>query len=159
MGLAHFPSPPCPNARHANRAGCRPIVSIQNASRSPVGKPCAPAPTRVKNLVSVDFFTVPTVRFQVLYVFLVLANNRRRILHFGVTAIPPRSGLPNRSADEHWIGNGREVRSSKWRTRRSSPVLTAERIPASQIWACCSSRGIAPDRERPRMRASRHWIR
>src|SRR2546430_11941132 len=46
MGLAHSPSPPCCNARHANRAGCRPIVSIQNASRSPVGKPCAPAPAR-----------------------------------------------------------------------------------------------------------------
>jgi transposase InsO family protein len=42
----------------------------------------------VKNLVSVDFFTVPTVRFQVLYVFLVLAHDRRRILHFGVTAHP-----------------------------------------------------------------------
>ena len=42
----------------------------------------------VKNLVSVDFFTVPTLRFQVLYVFLVLAHERRRILHFGVTAHP-----------------------------------------------------------------------
>src|SRR5438309_4651665 len=41
-----------------------------------------------KNLVSVDFFTVPTLRFQVLYVFLVLAHDRRRILHFGVTAHP-----------------------------------------------------------------------
>jgi putative transposase len=36
----------------------------------------------------VDFFTVPTLRFQVLYVFLVLAHDRRRILHFGVTAHP-----------------------------------------------------------------------
>jgi putative transposase len=42
----------------------------------------------VKNLVSVDFFTVSTVRFQVLYVFLVLAHDRRRILDFGVTAHP-----------------------------------------------------------------------
>src|ERR1700716_1379248 len=42
----------------------------------------------VKNLVSVDLFTVPTVRFQVLYVLLVLAHDRRRILHFGVTAHP-----------------------------------------------------------------------
>ena len=42
----------------------------------------------VKPLVSVDFFTVPTIRFQVLYVFLVLAHDRRRILHFGVTAHP-----------------------------------------------------------------------
>jgi hypothetical protein len=38
--------------------------------------------------VSVDFFTVPTIRFQVLYVFLVLAHDRRRILHAGVTAHP-----------------------------------------------------------------------
>src|SRR4029077_2393811 len=28
------------------------------------------------SLVSVDFFTVPTIRFQVLYVFLVLAHDR-----------------------------------------------------------------------------------
>ena len=42
----------------------------------------------VRDMVSVDFFTVPTVRFQVLYVFLVLAHDRRRILHFGVTAHP-----------------------------------------------------------------------
>jgi len=42
----------------------------------------------VKSLVSVDFFTVPTIRFQILYVFLVLAHERRRIVHFGVTAHP-----------------------------------------------------------------------
>jgi hypothetical protein len=42
----------------------------------------------VKSVVSVDFFTVPTIRFQVLYVFLVLAHDRQRILHFGVTAGP-----------------------------------------------------------------------
>ena len=42
----------------------------------------------LKSMVSVDFFTVPTIRFQVLYVFLVLAHDRRRILHFGVTACP-----------------------------------------------------------------------
>jgi putative transposase len=40
------------------------------------------------HLVSIDFFTVPTIRFQVLYVFLVLAHDRRRILLFNVTAHP-----------------------------------------------------------------------
>jgi transposase InsO family protein len=40
------------------------------------------------SLVSVDFFTVPTLRFQALYVFLVLAHERRRIVHFAVTAHP-----------------------------------------------------------------------
>ena len=43
---------------------------------------------QVKTMVSVDFFTVPTIRFHILYVFLVLAHERRRILHFGVTAHP-----------------------------------------------------------------------
>lgn len=42
----------------------------------------------VNSLVSVDFFTVPTIRFQILYVVLVLAHDRRRILHFAVTAHP-----------------------------------------------------------------------
>jgi putative transposase len=41
-----------------------------------------------QQLVSIDFFTVPTIRFRVLYVFLVLAHDRRRILHFNVTAHP-----------------------------------------------------------------------
>lgn len=39
-------------------------------------------------MVSVDLFTVPAIRFQVLYVFLVLAHDRRRIVHFNVTAHP-----------------------------------------------------------------------
>jgi putative transposase len=42
----------------------------------------------LSQLVSVDFFTVPTIRFRVLYVFLVLAHDRRRILHFNVTPHP-----------------------------------------------------------------------
>src|SRR6202165_3068874 len=42
----------------------------------------------VKSMVSIDFFTVPTIRFQVLYVFLVVAHERRRIVHFNVTAHP-----------------------------------------------------------------------
>ena len=40
----------------------------------------------VKSMVSVDFFTVLTIRFQILYVFLVLAHERWHILHFAVTA-------------------------------------------------------------------------
>jgi hypothetical protein len=39
-------------------------------------------------MVSVDFFTVPTIQLQILHVFLVLAHERRRILHFAVTAHP-----------------------------------------------------------------------
>jgi transposase InsO family protein len=41
-----------------------------------------------KDIVSVDFFTVPTATFRVLFVFLVLANERRRVVHFNVTESP-----------------------------------------------------------------------
>jgi putative transposase len=42
----------------------------------------------VKQLVSTDFFVVPTVTFRILYVFIVLAHDRRRIVHFNVTEHP-----------------------------------------------------------------------
>ena len=35
-----------------------------------------------------DFFTVPTLTFRLLYVFVVLSHDRRRILHFNVTQHP-----------------------------------------------------------------------
>ncbi len=41
-----------------------------------------------KDIVSVDFFTVPTATFRVLYVFVILSNDRRRIVHFNVTESP-----------------------------------------------------------------------
>jgi putative transposase len=44
--------------------------------------------THVKTMVSADFFKVPTIRFQVLYVFLVPAHDRRQIVHFNVRAHP-----------------------------------------------------------------------
>jgi putative transposase len=40
------------------------------------------------DIVSVDFFTVPTAAFRVLFVFLVLTNERRQIVHFNVTDSP-----------------------------------------------------------------------
>jgi putative transposase len=42
----------------------------------------------VWDLVSVDFFTVPTACLRVLFVFVVLAHDRRRVLHFNVTEHP-----------------------------------------------------------------------
>ena len=42
----------------------------------------------VHDLVSVDFFTVPTVTFRVLFVFIVPAHHRRRVIHFNVTEQP-----------------------------------------------------------------------
>jgi len=42
----------------------------------------------LKEMVSVDFLVVPTISFRVLFVFIVLAHDRRRVLHFNVTAHP-----------------------------------------------------------------------
>jgi putative transposase len=42
----------------------------------------------VSELVSIDFFTVPTATFRVLFVLIVLAHHRRRVLHFNVTEHP-----------------------------------------------------------------------
>jgi len=42
----------------------------------------------VGQLLSIDFFTVPTLELRVLFVFVVLAHERRRVLHFNVTEHP-----------------------------------------------------------------------
>jgi transposase InsO family protein len=42
----------------------------------------------LKTLVSLDFFVVPTATFRVLFVLLILAHDRRRVLHFNVTSDP-----------------------------------------------------------------------
>jgi putative transposase len=42
----------------------------------------------MRDMVSADFFVVPTATFRLLFVFLVLSHDRRRIVHFGITAHP-----------------------------------------------------------------------
>src|ERR1700758_1330211 len=42
----------------------------------------------VGEIVAIDFFTVPTIRLRVLFVFLVIEHRRRSVLHFGVTEHP-----------------------------------------------------------------------
>jgi putative transposase len=42
-------------------------------------------------IAAMDFFTVPTITFRVLYCFFVIGHDRRRILHFNVTKHPTSS--------------------------------------------------------------------
>jgi putative transposase len=49
----------------------------------------------VDTLVSMDFFTVPTVFFHVRFVFVVLAHDRRRILSINVTSSPSAAWTAN----------------------------------------------------------------
>src|SRR3989442_304371 len=41
-----------------------------------------------KDLIALDFFTVPTATFRVLFVLVVLRHDRRRLVHFNVTEHP-----------------------------------------------------------------------
>jgi len=42
----------------------------------------------VRDIVAVDFFTVPTATFRILFCFIVLRHHRRMVVHFNVTAHP-----------------------------------------------------------------------
>jgi len=42
----------------------------------------------VKEINSIDFFTVPTITFRILFCFVVLRHDRRQVVHFNVTAHP-----------------------------------------------------------------------
>ena len=42
----------------------------------------------IKEAIALDFFTVPTATFKVLFVLVILSHDRRRILHFNVTEHP-----------------------------------------------------------------------
>jgi len=71
-----------------------------DVSKSPIDKyrvrsKQPPSPTwktflknHVTDLVSIDFFVVPTERFKMLFVLVVLAHHRRRVVHFNVTEHP-----------------------------------------------------------------------
>ena len=41
-----------------------------------------------KELIALDFFTIPTATFRVLFVLVILSHDRRRILHFNATEYP-----------------------------------------------------------------------
>jgi hypothetical protein len=42
----------------------------------------------IGEIVAVDFFTVPTIWMRVLFVFLIVEHQRRKIIHFGITEHP-----------------------------------------------------------------------
>ena len=70
-------------------------ISQRTVSRWMPRREKPPSPTwrsflenHVTDLVSVDFFMVPTATFRVLFGFLMLAHDRRRVVHFNVTTNP-----------------------------------------------------------------------
>jgi len=70
-------------------------VSQASVAKYMVRNPKPPSQTwrtflknHASQMASIDFFTVPTVMFEVLFVFIVIEHDRRRIVHFNVTTHP-----------------------------------------------------------------------
>jgi transposase InsO family protein len=95
----------------------------------------------LKDLVSVDFFVVPTVTFRVLFVFVVLAHARRRIVHFNITEHPTAQwtgqqiseAFPWETAPRFLVRDRDRVYGPAFKDRVESlgveEVLTAPRCP------------------------------
>src|SRR5438132_12025954 len=91
----------------------------------------------VRDLVSLDFFTVPTVRLRVLFVLVVLAHHRRRVVHFNVTEHPTAAwtaqqivdAFPDDSAPSYLLRDRDQVYGEQFRHRMKGmgvgEVLTA----------------------------------
>ena len=95
----------------------------------------------VGQLVSIDFFTVPTLQLKVLFVFVVLAHERRRVLHFNVTEHPTAEwtaqqiieAFPEDATPRYLIRDRDGVYGSHFRNRLHGmgikEVLTAAQSP------------------------------
>jgi putative transposase len=95
----------------------------------------------VRDLVSIDFFTVPTARLRVLFVLVVLAHHRRRVVHFHVTEHPTAlwtaqqivNAFPDHSAPSYLLRDRDQVYGQQFRHRvkgmQIEEVLTAPHSP------------------------------
>ena len=91
--------------------------------------------------VSIDFPTVPTAPFRVLYVFIVLAHDRRRVLRFNVTEHPTAAWtaqqiietFPDETAPRFLLRDRDRIYGEEFRLRvagmKIEEVITAARSP------------------------------
>jgi putative transposase len=97
--------------------------------------------SHVRDLVSIDSFTVPTAGLRVLFVLVVLAHHRRRVVHFNVTDHPTArwtaqqivDAFPNDTAPSYLLRDRDHVYGEQFRHRvkgmRIDEVLTAPHSP------------------------------
>ncbi len=95
----------------------------------------------VRDLVSLHFFTVPTAGLRVLFVLVVLAHHRRRVVHFNVTKHPTAvwtaqqivEAFPDDPAPAYLLRDRDQVYDEQFRHRvkgmRIGEVLTAPHSP------------------------------
>lgn len=98
-------------------------------------------------IAAMDFFTVPTLTFGVLYCFFVISHDRRRILHFNVTRHPTsawvaqqlREALPYDSRHRYLIFD----RDSKFGVEVDAAVQAAGSTPVRTSYRCPWQNGVA----------------
>jgi hypothetical protein len=95
----------------------------------------------IGDLVSIDFFTVPTARLRVLFVLVLLAHHRRRVVHFNVTEHPTAAwtaqqivdAFPDESAPAYLLCDRDQVYGRQFRHRVKgmgvAEVLTTPQSP------------------------------
>jgi transposase InsO family protein len=93
----------------------------------------------------VDFFTVPTIQLRVLYVFVVLAQDRRRLLHFNVTEHPTAvwaaqqivEAFPEDSAPRYLIRDRDGIYGHSFTARVEGMGIEQVLITAQSPWQNC----------------------
>jgi putative transposase len=90
-------------------------------------------------IASIDFFTVPTATFRVLYVFVILSHDRRRVLHFNVTDSPTAQ----------WTGR-QLVQAFPWDTAPRFLLRDRDAIYGPEFLRSVSNLGIEGVRTSPR---------
>jgi transposase InsO family protein len=95
----------------------------------------------ISEIVATDFFTVPTIGLRVLFVFLVFAHDRRKVLHFGITEHPTSQwvgqqvveAFADRDAAQYLIHDRDGAYGEEFRRRVQSlgtqEIITAPRSP------------------------------
>jgi putative transposase len=99
----------------------------------------------VGQLVSIDFFTVATIQLRILYVFIVLAHDRRRVLHFNVTEHPTAvwaaqqiiEAFPEDRAPRYMVRDRDGIYGESFRARVEGMNIEEIRIAPRSPWQNC----------------------
>jgi putative transposase len=100
-----------------------------------------------KQIAAIDFFTVPTLTFRNLYCFIILLHDRRKVVHFNVTAHPTAEwtarqlieAFPEDSAPRYLLRDRDQIYGEEFRLRvkgmQIEEVITAPRSPFQNPYA------------------------
>ncbi len=96
----------------------------------------------LKNTVSIDLFVVPTINFKLLFVLVVLSHDRRKIVHFNVTASPSAAwtgqqiieAFPWDNAPKYMIRDNDSIYGADFKQRVNSAGIKQVRTTFKSPW-------------------------